>query len=176
MNINEEILEILTEFKIQKDDGICYLISLFYDYKPSYIPISFMIKMNTTGIYAEDKGSIKWNVPLFEGQETAFEWVKKEYVQMFKDANADRGGHVREATSLLKKLFAKNPDIRKEDVLGATRMYLLNTDTKFVMYPHYFIQKGVGGAKTVTIMNWLDKYKLAKDQEQGREAITNTMQ
>ena len=30
MEINDEILEILSEVKIQKDDGICYLLSLFY--------------------------------------------------------------------------------------------------------------------------------------------------
>ncbi len=174
--INDEILEILTEFKIQKDDGICYLISLFYSYKPSYIPDVLKQKMNTTGIYSEDKGSIKWHVPLFEGQQTAFDWVKTEYVQMFKNANELKGGHVKEATTLLKQLFAKNPAIRKDDIIGATRMYILNTDSKYLMFPHYFIQKGKGAGKTETIQTWLEKYEIAKDQEQGRSAITNTMQ
>lgn len=176
MEINNEILEILSKVKIQKDDGICYLLSLFYGYKPEFIPDSFKQKMNITGIYQEDKGTIKWNVPLFEGQQTAFDWVKKEYVQMFKNTNSDRGGHVREATSLIKQLFAKNPVIRKDDIIGATRLYLLNTDPKYIMYPHYFIQKGSGASKTVTIMDWLDKYETAKDQEQGRSAVTNMMQ
>lgn len=174
--INDEILEILSEFKIQRDDGICYLISLFYSYKPNYIPDILKQKMNTTGIYTEDKGSIKWNIPLFEGQQTAFDWVKTEYVQMFKDANELKGGNVREATTLLKQLFAKNPVIRKDDIIGATRMYLLNTDPKYIMFPHYFIQKGRGADKTETIQTWLEKYELAKNQEQGRSAITNTMQ
>jgi len=176
MNINDEILEIFTEFKIQKDDGICYLLSLFYNYKPSYIPEAFKQKMNTTGIYSEDKGNIKWNIPLFEGQQTAFEWVKTEYVQLFKDANTDKGGYVREATSLLKQLFAKNPSVRKDDIIGATKMYILNSDSKYLMLPHYFIQKGKGADKTQTIMTWLEKYEIAKDQEQGRTEVTNTMQ
>lgn len=177
MNINEEILEILSECKVQKDDGICYLLSLYFGYKPNYIPIDFMRKMNTTGIYENDKGSIKWNVPLFEGQQTAFEWVKTEYVQLFKDANKERGGHAREATTLLKKLFATNPEFRKDDIIGATRMYIRNTDSKYIMFPHYFIQKGVGTAKTTTIMDWLDKYQLTKeDKSEASDSVTNTMQ
>ena len=80
MEINDEILEILSELKIQKDNGICYLLSLFYGYKPEFIPDTFKQRMNITGIYQEERGSIKWNVPLFEGQQTAFEWVK-DYCQ-----------------------------------------------------------------------------------------------
>lgn len=175
MNINDEILEIFEECKIQKDDGICYLLSLYYSYKPSYIPDTLKQKMNITGIYTEDKGSIKWNVPLFDGQQTAFDWVK-DYVKLFKDANSERGGHVKEATNLIKKLFAVNPEIRKDDIIGATKLYIRNTDVRYIMFPHYFIQKGVGAAKTQTILTWLEKYESAKDQETGKSSITNTMQ
>lgn len=174
--INEEILEILTECKIQKDNAICYLISLFYGYKPDYIPDTFKQRMNITGIYEEERGSIKWNVQLFEGQQTAFDWVEKEYVKLFKNANPSRTGHVREATSLLKKLFATNPELRKDDIIGATKMYIRNTDPKYIMMPHYFIQKGIGASKTTTIIDWIEKFKLAEEQEKGRESITNTMQ
>ena len=176
MQINDEILEILTECKIQKDDGICYLISLYYSYKPSYISDAFKQKMNITGIFTEDKGSIKWNIPLFEGQETAFEWVKTEYVPLFKEANPTKGGHVREATSLLKQLFAKNPILRKEDIIGATKLYIVNTDSRYLMFPHYFIQKGIGATKTRTILDWLDKYLEEQHQVEGRNSVTNTMQ
>jgi hypothetical protein len=178
MNINEEILEILTESRIHKDDAICYLLSLYYGYKPTYIPDEFKQRLNITNIYEEDKNKkdIKWNIPLFEGQQTAFEWVKIEYCQMFKETNSTRGGNVREATARLKKLFAKNPDIRKDDVIGATRMYLMNTDSNYIMNPHYFISKGDGADRTETIMNWIDKYRLAIEQEQGRNSISNTMQ
>ena len=175
MNINDEILEILSEVKIQKDDGICYLLSLFYGYKPEFIPDSFKQKMNITGIYQEERGSIKWNVPLFEGQQTTFEWVK-DYCQLFKDANSLRAGHVREATALLKKLFATNPELRKDDIMNATRMYIRNTDPKYIMMPHYFIQKGIGASKTTTILDWIEKYQLTKEQEEGRDSVTNTMQ
>lgn len=174
--INEEVLEILTEYRIHKDDAICYLISLFYNYKPTYIPDELKQRLNVTKIYEVEKGSIKWNIPLFEGQQTAFEWVKSEYCQMFKEVNSTRGGNVREATARLKKLFAKNPEIRKDDVIDATKMYLLNTDSNYIMNPHYFVEKGDGAMKTSTILTWIDKYKLAIEQEQGRNSIINTMQ
>jgi len=183
MNINEDILEILTEFRIQKDDGICYLISLFYGYNPSYVPDDFKKRMNITNIYEAEKiskngdvTSYKWNIPLFEGQQTAFDWVKTHFCEAFKEHNSSRGGKVREATARMKKLFAKNPDIRKEDVLGATRMYLLNTDPDYIRFPHYFIEKGDGATKTSDLLDWIEKYKLSIEQEQGRTAITNTMQ
>ena len=175
MTINSRILEILEEARIRKDDGICYLLSLFYGYKPDYIPEILKQKINITKIVVEERGDYKWNVPLFEGQQTAFEWVK-DYCQLFKDANPARTGHVREATSLLKKLFATNPEIRKDDIIGATKMYIRNTDPKYIMFPHYFIQKGIGASKTTTMIDWIEKYKLAEEQEKGRESITNTMQ
>lgn len=176
MKINEEIIEILTRFRIYKDDAICYLLSLYYDYTPTYIPDELKQRLNITKIYEEDKNSIKWNIPLFEGQETAFEWVKTEYCQMFKEYNSTRGGYIRESTARLKKLFAKNPEVRKNDVIEATRMYLLNTDSKYIMNPHYFISKGDGANKTETILDWIDKYKMAIEQEEGRNSIINTMQ
>lgn len=175
MQINPEILEYLTEYKFQKDDAICYLISLYYGYKPTYIPDDFKVRLNTLKIYEEDKGTLKWNIPLFEGQQTAFEWVKTEFVPLFKEANPLKGGHVREATTRLKKLFAKNPDIRKDDIIGATKMYIKNTDSRYVMFPHYFITKGDGADRTETIMSWIEKYQLSLEII-AKSSVTNTMQ
>lgn len=189
MKINEKILEILTSYSISKDDAICYLISLFYDYNPSYIPQSFKDRVAKTRIAVieykkNDEGEddlteikdIKWNLPLYEGAETAFEWVKTEYVPMFKERNTDRGGKVREATARMKKLFAKNPDVRKDDVIGATRMYLRNTNPDYIRFPHYFIEKGTAADKTNDILDWLDKYALTQEDSTGRTSTSNTMQ
>lgn len=175
MQINEEILEIFKEFNIFPADGICYLIAVFHGYEPTYIPDTFKQKVHASGIFVEKDKNIHWNVPLYKKQVTAFEWVKTEYVPMFKQANSSRGGHVREATSRMKKLFAKEPEIRKDDVIGAVRMYLLNTDPTYIRQPHYFIEKGTGGNKTYDILDWIDKYKLTKEQQVGRTSHTNTM-
>jgi hypothetical protein len=173
--INEEILEILKEFNIPRDDGICYLISLYYGYTPSYIPGDLKVKLNMTGIYRVVNNDIDWKVGLFKGQETAFEWVRG-YCDMFKESNPSRGGKVRETTARLKKLFAKNPDIRKDEVIGATKMYLLNSDSTYIRFPHYFVEKGEGASKTSDLLDWIDKYRLKLEQEVGRNAISNTMQ
>ena len=162
MKINSNILEILEEFKIRKDDGICYLLSVYHGYKPSYVPQDIIYKIMASKIIEESKTGIQWNVPLFEGQETVWEWVETEYVKMFADAG--NGGFVRESITRMKKLFAKNPEIRKDDVLGATRLYLYNTNLGFIRKPHYFIEKGVGGDKTQDILDWIDKYKIVETQ------------
>jgi len=175
MTVNEQILEVFKEFKIFPSNGICYLIALYHGYDPTYIPDLLKQKVNATGIISVKDKNIHWNIPLYENQVTAFEWVKTEYVAMFKAANSDKGGNVRESISRMKKLFAKNPDVRKDDVIGATRMYLLNTDVRFIRNPHYFIEKGVGVNKTSDILDWIDKYKLTKNQQVGRTSHTNTM-
>jgi hypothetical protein len=178
MEINEKVLEILTECGIRKDDGICYLISLYHNYSPTYIPTLLKQKMNLTKIVVwDDKGGLTWNLPLYAGAETAFGWVETEYVPMFKSKNPAKGGKVREATSRMKKLFSSNPEIRKEDVLGATKMYLKNTDSMFIRLPHYFLEKGVGAEKTYDVLDWIDKHKLMyANENSSRTSNSNRMQ
>lgn len=175
MEINEQIIEIFEDCKIARADGICCLLALFYGYKPTYIPKDLKIKLNASGIYKEELGSITWKVPLFNTQVTAFQWVKDEYVVLFKEHNSEKGGKVRESTARMKRLFAKNPDVRKDDVIGATKMYLLNTDPKYIRFPHYFIEKGKGGDKTYDIIDWIEKYKENQNRGVGRVSHTNTM-
>lgn len=176
MKINEDIIEMIQELNLNKDDVICYLITLYYGYNPSYIPDVLKIKLNTLKIYEVRKNILYWNIPLFKDQITAFDWVKTEYCDLFKKHNPERAGNVKESIIRLQKLFAKNPDIRKDDVINATKMYLLNTDYKFIRFPHYFIEKGIGTDKTYDLLEWIEKYKLIKEQEQGRNTVTNTMQ
>ncbi len=175
MEINEQILEIFREFKIFPADGICYLMSVFHGYEPTYIPDELKVKINASGIIVEKNKNIHWNIPLYKEQITGFDWIKTEYVALFKVANPDRGGNVRESTARMKRLFAKNPEIRKDDIIGATKMYLLNTDSKYIRNPHYFIEKGSGATKTYDILDWIDKYNLTKDEQQGRTSHSNTM-
>ena len=175
MRINPEIKKILKEFGIGEAEGVCYLLSLHFGYQPAYIEDHFKQKVNITKIVVPDDGSLKWNIALFQGQEVAFAWVKDEYTTLFSDKNRSRGGKVREATSRMKRLFAENPDIRKEEVIGATRMYLNNTDSDYIRFPHYFIEKGRGGEKTQDILDWIEKYRIYQDTS-GRVSSDNIMQ
>lgn len=175
MKINPRIKQIFREFKIGEADGMCYLLSLYFGYQPDYIPEELMRKINLTKIVEPSDSGIKWNLPLFQGQETAFEWVKTEYCQLFSDVNKSRGGKVRESTARMKKLFSQNPDIRKEEVIGAAQMYLNNTDPDYIRSCHYFIEKGRGAEKTQDILDWIDKYRIYQDTS-GRVGTANTMQ
>ena len=168
MTINKKILETFEANNINKADGICYLLSLYYGYKPTYIPKEFKIKMNFTKIYEEKNKSFHWNVPLFEEQDTNFEWVRKEYIELFRQKNPDKGIYKNECIKRIKRLFAEYPEIRKQDIIQATKMYLQETDYRFIRQPHYFIEKGVGVSKTQDILEWVELYKEQKEKEAER--------
>jgi len=178
MKINEKIIVILKDYNIKIDDGICYLMSIYHGYSPSFIPLDFKLKMNQTRIVVpclENKG-VTWNLPLYEGVETAFSWVKEEFVPMFKEKNNSKGGHVTATTARMKKFFSENAEYRKDDVITATRNYLANTDGDYIRFPHYFISKGKGLDKTSDLLDWLERLKEEREYLQGRQGSATTMQ
>lgn len=160
MKVNSRILETLSEFKIGAHDGLTYLLALYHDLVPSYIPLDIRQKISASRIVEFTNTGKQWNIPLFEEQQTAFDWVEKEYIPLFEPVG--KATNKREALTRMKQLFAKNPDIRKEEVLGATELYIFNE--KFPRLPHYFIQKGSGADKTQDILDWIDKYRTANSQ------------
>lgn len=161
MHINDEIVDILREFRIPFEDGIVYLLAKHFRYKPSYFPPALEATMNRTGIfYMDENNSLEWKVPLFDDLvQEPWEWVKSEYWQMFKDANPDKKGNGNQCVRLMKALFAKRPDIRKEEVLGATRMYIANNDPKYIRRSNYFIKKGKGADLSEDILEWIDTFR-----------------
>ncbi len=143
----EKILLEIEELHLEKEDEILKIVNKVFD---------FFTKT--------DKKDPAWN------------WVKTEYCEAFKRKNHERGGRIKEATLRMKKMFAENPHIRKEDVMGTVKMYLNATDSRFVMFPHYFLKKGVGNNATYEFLNWYDKYMQQKDSHIGRTNKTNKMQ
>lgn len=174
MKLNENIKPVLESFGIIYEEAIPYLLSLYFGFNPDYIPDYIKQKVNITKIVEYSGNEFKWNIPLFEGMEPVdnrWSWVITEYIALF--AKIGKGTNKREALTRMKRLFATNPDIRKEEVLGATEMYLYNTESKFVRLPHYFIEKGVGGDKTQDILEWIDKYRLT--QENGERDVSRRL-
>jgi len=164
MKVSEKAVEILREAGLGKADGLCPLLCLHHGIRPSYIPDEVWNK--AVGLFTGPDGD--WAVPLFEGMDTGFQWAREEYAQIFTAARPDHAPYARETVARMRKLFAENPDFRKEEVLGAARMYVRNTDPRYVMRPHYFIQKGVGAAMTQTVIGWVEQYR----KEQNKEAKT----
>ena len=177
MEINPKVIEILKEFKILPDDGLGYLLAVYYGHRPTYIPEGIRLRVNATKIVEHNPAEgYKWNIPLYKGAEVAFDWVKTEFIILFSEVNSTRGGKVKETTSRMKKFFANNPHRRKDEVIAATKMYLLNTDSKYIKFPHYFIEKGSGAVKESTLEDWLEKYDISLTAVEGRSSVQNTMQ
>ena len=178
MEINTEIKSILQECGVGVEDGMSYLLMVYFGYKPSFVPEVLKTKVNATGIYFMDKNnSLQWKIPLFSDQETAFDWVKSEYVQLFVDAHPDKRGNGNSSVRLMKAFFASNPDVRKEEVIEATKMYMRNNNPQFIRQSHYFISKGKGANKIEELKDWIEKYRLwQKDTGEHRTGIANTMQ
>jgi len=103
-------------------------------------------------------------------------WVKTEYCAAFKTKNPDKGGKVRESISRMKKMFAANPEIRPEDVMGTVKLYLSTTNSNYIRFPHYFLKKGQGSNAIYEFDDWYEKYKEAQEAGKGRINKSNTMQ
>jgi len=140
-----------------------------------------VLKMNFDEF--EDKAN-KLVDEIFDGLEGTLEekkfgpwvWVKTEYCSLFIAKNIEKGGYIKESISRMKKMFAANPEIRKEDVIGATKLYLSSTDSRYIRYPHYFLKKGQGSSAVYEFLNWYEKYKEAEAAGEGRVSKINTMQ
>src|SRR5688572_22495468 len=123
MEINPEIKSILKGCKIDVQQGILCLLSIYFDLDAErIIPEDLIKKINFTKIIEKDYTSktITWNVPLFAGQEVgAFAWVN-EWMNPFGTIGTPaRRGTTKEVIARMKEWFAKNPEYRIEDVFAA---------------------------------------------------------
>lgn len=101
-------------------------------------------------------------------EDERFEWVKSEYVAMFKEKNSRKGGHIKESANRFKKFFKENPQYGKQEVLRATRLYLDSTDYQFIRFPHYFISKGSGDNRVEEILTWIEKLEELDELEKSK--------
>lgn len=178
MTINSEIKVVLRSYGIPVDDGLSYLVSLHFDIRPSYTPSLLIEKINRSGIISFDDGTktIQWNIPLFDEQVTGFEWVKNEYLQLFRERNKDKVGGVKDTIARMKKFFATYPEIRKDDVIEATKMYLKSVNNStYIIMSHYFISKGSGSDRTQNLLHWVERYKESIQDDVSRQSHNITM-
>lgn len=159
MEINSAIKTILEENGINYQDGVTYLLCIYFDVYPSFIPEHIKRLVNSTKIVIVTEEDVTWEIPLFSSQVSTqyFDWVVTEYLEYFKEIG--KGSHSRECIKRMKKFFATYPDVRKEEVLEATVMYLQNTNKNFVRHPHYFIFKGSGYSMTSDLYAWVETYR-----------------
>ena len=167
MKLNPKIQEVLEAFSIDIADGTSYLLSIYFDCRPSYTPPILVQKINLTNILYFNGKELLWLVPLFESMNQSeiildkWGWVD-EWRTMFEVKNSARKGPKSTVVARMKTFFAANPEVRKDDIIGATKMYLNQVDSAFVTSSHYFITKGHGTQKVSLLEEWLEKYEKIK--------------
>ena len=141
-----------------------------------------LLKMVKEGLlsYSELTGhDLVFNVfeeELIENTSTdKFKWVSK-FRDLFKQANPDRWGTLSTCKERMKKFFSENPEVRIDEVISATAMYLNNTDRKYIMKSHKFIYDGVGTSKNSTLEEWIEKYREMLNNTQAPKDITDKLQ
>lgn len=141
LEVNSEIKEKLKAKSIPINDGLAYLVCLYYNIDPSYIPSELKRKVLASGIISKDYSSdtIEWRINLFQETENGFEWIS-EWMNLFKAVNPERRGIRADVLKRMKKFFANNPSVRKDDIFKATEMYLESVENpKYCKKSHKFI-------------------------------------
>jgi len=164
MEINPEIVELLDEKNMKKDEVLVYLLGLHFNLNVDFIPDIVKKKSYILGIINRDfenKGKLIWHIPLFKkkdvignddfitfntGIDPKWQWVVDEYRMLFMNIDGKRGGDRKSCVNKMKKFFMTNPEARKEDVINATNVYLDEfadgtKSSEFLTHADYFIMK-----------------------------------
>lgn len=180
MKINPQITAVLQEFNIPVADGVAYLLSIFFNCRPSYTPPLLVQRMNVTNILGIDANrEVIWHVPLFEqDSQDKWQWVI-EWNAEFKRINKLRKAPDKDVITRMKAFFADNPDVRKEEVIAGTELYFKSLNSAdYLISSHYFISKGVGRDRTSALLGWIEKYResIADTSSNNVDDITSRMQ
>lgn len=165
MEINQQIRDLLDSFGINQEDGLSYLLSVYYECRPSYTPTILIQKINATNILGIGASrELIWNIPLFISSvedDSKWNWVEA-WNQSFGDINPKRKGSDKDCIIRMKKFFAENPEVRKEDVIGATKLYFSSLNSRdYLTSSHYFIVKGsIRNRDRVSALEvWVQRYQ-----------------
>ena len=85
LTTNPEISKILRDKNIPVNDGIAYLVILYYQIECNFIPPILESRILSSGIVTVDytSNTVVWKVPLFGEEENGFEWIS-DWMDLFK--------------------------------------------------------------------------------------------
>lgn len=184
MMFNPQIKEILNEFGIPEEDALAYLLSIYYDVRPSYTPPLLIQRINTTNILTLDEEKmLVWRFPLFLNEEVTdkrWNWVV-EWMDGFSKINSTRRGTKSSVIKYMKTFFSENPDVRQDEVIAATKLYFKNVDSPtYLKKSHKFIYEGAGKFRVSMLEEWIEKYRLihteSEEESEGRTSLNTKMQ
>jgi hypothetical protein len=172
MEINSEVFDILKEFKIDKSQGTLALLGIYYGLDIDTTCSEEVVKaINLTKVVEKDykSGTLKWNIPLFSGQQTDWDWVKK-WNDLWNVSPARKGANA-DVLRRMQEFFKKNPKYRVEDVQKATENYLRSlSSVQYIMNSAKFIYDGAGAMKKSTLLSFCEKLNIstANTQQRGK--------
>lgn len=150
MKINPEIINIVKKETENTDEGILYLISVFFKIKYNFNE-DLMNLINSLKIFEIKNGKLKWNLPLFvERNKTDYDEEELDFIEryrnLWKNIDISKAGSRSVIIKKIEEFKKKNPDISDEDILEAAQMYIEeylanNSSTKFLTQADYFISK-----------------------------------
>lgn len=170
MTINPIIQQTFAQYNVPYDEGMLYLLSIHYG-----IPLSESLQqkldvtikqVNISHIVERDyeNEDIKWIIPLFSDHDNNWDWVLKEYRQLFMNINKERAGSPSSCIKRMKAFFATHPEIRKDDVINAAKTYISSlNDPMYLMQADYFIFKGSGKDQTSKLEQYLEIIKVKNE-------------
>lgn len=170
MEINQELPKFLAEHNVDCSLGLLYLLGVYHnlDGISEIIPEPIIRIVNSLGIVERNykDNTIEWHIPLYNGQnvDSVWEWVN-EYRKLFASKNKEREGSKKVCVQRMKLFFAQNPEVRKQDVLDATTMYLRTVEPKFVKMSERFIFDGQGNYKMSMLLQWVERLWETKKQQ-----------
>jgi hypothetical protein len=143
MKINPQIIKVLKENNINREEGLDILYLIYFDrYNSPLISSIWKEELLKTNIFITTKTGRKWNIPLFIDENVDTSWVEPEYCTLFTELG--KLPFVPECTKKMSAFLKLHTDITKEEIIEATKYYIRNTTTKYIRESHYFISKGVG--------------------------------
>jgi len=176
MQINEQINDLLRKKNINLADAIVYLLSIYYNQKPCYIPDGLKRKVNSLKIVEYDnvKGKHNWRIPLFQQDVRSFDWVLTEYLPIFEPFGKENT-YKNECVKRMETLFRENPTLTKDAVLDGTKYYIYickreRRNPQYVSSPHYFIEKGMGRTRTNAVLTFIE---MAQEERKKLSKIAN---
>lgn len=186
MKINKILLKNLKE--ISPEDPLKYVPILLHIYFfpkeeiPSSLSSEALLETMQYGFVkvCPKTGGYNLTFPLFEDaeNESKMEWVK-DFRNLFKEVNTDRAGTLKTCYERMKVFLRENPEVRADEILEATKMYLASTSPNYIMKSHKFIYDGSGVFRNSTLEEWIEKYKEQKEfisNSKASKDITDKMQ
>lgn len=147
MTINSQIIRILEDKKFDVENCVTYLLSIYFNLRPTFIDELTVRQVGLSGIARRDyeNGSVNWTVPLFKMEQGNWGWID-EYRQIFSSVKAGAGGNREQCVELMQKVFTENPVLTSKIVMDAARAYVREftvgyNDLKYLQRADYFIEK-----------------------------------